>query len=95
VLFPRIRRRPNTGTTAHDDCTADDQRGEPGVSGFFLAKPLRAERGVVTQIFTSWNQMASWLSQLQGLQGAASSSGQEFTNHFRLSGRRILSRHSH
>ena len=26
---------------------------------------------VVSQIFTSWNQMASWLSQLQGLQGAA------------------------
>jgi hypothetical protein len=50
VRFPRIRRRPNTGTTAHDDCTADDQRGEPGVSGFFLAKPLRAERGVVSPI---------------------------------------------
>ena len=26
---------------------------------------------LVTQIFTNWNQMSSWLSQLQGLQGAA------------------------
>ena len=26
---------------------------------------------VVSRILTSWNQMASWLSQLQGLQGAA------------------------
>ena len=26
---------------------------------------------LVTQIFTSWNQMWSWLSQLQGLQRAA------------------------
>ena len=25
---------------------------------------------VVSRIFTSWNQMSSWLSQLQGLQGA-------------------------
>ena len=33
----------------------------------FLIKP----EPVVTRIFTSWNQMASWLSQLQGLQGAA------------------------
>ncbi len=49
---------------------------------------------VVSLTFASWNQMASWLSQLQGLQGAASSSGQEFTNHFQLSGRRILARHS-
>jgi len=42
---------------------------------------------LVSLTFASWNQMASWLSQLQGLQGAASSSGQEFTNHFQLSGR--------
>ena len=49
---------------------------------------------VVSLTFASWNQMASWLSQLQGLQGAASSSGQKFTNHFQLSGRQILSRHS-
>ena len=60
MRFPRIRRRPNTGTTAHDDCTADDQRGEPGVPGF-----------LATQIFTSWNQMVSWLRQLQGLRRAA------------------------
>ena len=26
---------------------------------------------LVSQIFTSWNQMSSWLSQLQGLQRAA------------------------
>ena len=28
---------------------------------------------LVSQIFTSWNQMSSWLSKLQGLQGAAES----------------------
>ena len=30
-----------------------------------------ARRSLVSRIFTSWNQMASWLSQLQGLQRAA------------------------
>ena len=37
----------------------------------YLAPEECAEEKVVTQIFTSWNQMSSWLSQLQGLQGAA------------------------
>jgi hypothetical protein len=31
---------------------------------------MEAQAGTpVTQIFTSWNQMSSWLSQLQGLKG--------------------------
>lgn len=42
-----------------------------GVPGFFLAKPLRAERGVVTRIFTSWNEIGEWLRQLEALQHAA------------------------
>lgn len=67
MRFLRIRRRPNTGT-AHDDCTADDQRGEPGVPGFFLAKPLRAERGVVTLTFVSWNQIRESVKLLDLLQ---------------------------
>jgi hypothetical protein len=39
--------------------------------------PAEAKEGenslgkVVTQIFTSWNRMSSWLSQLRGLQRAA------------------------
>ena len=34
---------------------------------------------LASHIFASWNQMSSWLSQLQGLQRAALPSGQEFT----------------
>jgi hypothetical protein len=30
-----------------------------------------ADEKMVSQSFTSWNQMSSWLSQLQGLQGSA------------------------
>ena len=70
MRFLRIRRRPNTGP-AHDDCTADDQRGEPGVPGFFLAKPLRAERGVVSLNFASWNHVAICLRRVERLRGAA------------------------
>ena len=58
------------------------------VAGVDGSKSLMAKgEKLVSLTFASWNQMASWLSQLQGLQGAASSSGQEFTNHFQLSGR--------
>jgi hypothetical protein len=32
---------------------------------------MPVERELVSRIFTSWNQMSSWLSQLQELQRAA------------------------
>jgi hypothetical protein len=34
-------------------------------------RKVLAGRGLVSQIFTSWNQMVSWLRQLQGLRRAA------------------------
>jgi hypothetical protein len=41
---------------------------------------------LVTQIFTSWNQMSSWLGQLQALQRVAIVKRAQFTNHFGLVG---------
>jgi hypothetical protein len=37
----------------------------------YLALSESVDESVVIQIFTSWNQLSSWLSQLQGLQRAA------------------------
>jgi hypothetical protein len=37
----------------------------------YLAPSESADEKMVTQIFTSWNQMVSWLRQLQGLRRAA------------------------
>jgi hypothetical protein len=41
------------------------------VPGFFLAKPLRAERGVVSQTFANWNHVAPWLKCLEAMRQAA------------------------
>jgi hypothetical protein len=37
----------------------------------YLAPSESADEKMVTQIFTSWNQMVTWLRQLQGLERAA------------------------
>jgi hypothetical protein len=46
-------------------------KGEAGVSGFFLAKQLRAERGVVNRIFASWNRIGEWLRRLDAVRRTA------------------------
>ena len=43
------------------------RRTKPAVPGFFRAKPLRADCGVVTLTFASWNQIAAGLRQLDRL----------------------------
>ena len=49
---------------------------------------------VVSQIFTSWNQMVNWLRQLQGSDEPHSQARRELTNHFQLIGGRSSVRRS-
>jgi hypothetical protein len=41
---------------------------------------------MATRMFASWNQMSSWLRELQGSNEPHSQAGREFTNHFELIG---------
>ena len=50
--------------------TRIEQQGSRGVMGHQIGVYQDLSRPV-TQIFSSWNQLVSWLSQLQGLRRAA------------------------
>jgi len=46
-------------------------KGDAGVSEFFVAKPLRAKREVVSRVFASWNQIREWLRHVECIRLAA------------------------
>ena len=50
--------------------TRIEQQGSRGVMGHQIGVYQDLSRPV-TQVFSSWNQLVSWLSQLQGLRRAA------------------------